>query len=142
MHYLFLRRSQIILASFAIASLLLAVFPTVDIHISRIFFQGTFPDRWWQKLLHEYVGLFLTLSLLAILALYACNRLSKRNVCCVDGRKVVYLFLVVILGAGLIVNVGLKDHFGRARPRDIEEFGGAKQFTAAFVVSHECARNC
>jgi lipid A 4'-phosphatase len=42
----------------------------------------------------------------------------------------------------LIVNVVFKDHFGRARPRDIEEFGGSKRFTPAFVISSECDSNC
>jgi lipid A 4'-phosphatase len=36
----------------------------------------------------------------------------------------------------------LKDNFGRARPRDIEEFGGSKHFTPAFVISRECNTNC
>jgi lipid A 4'-phosphatase len=55
---------------------------------------------------------------------------------------VLYLLLVLTVGAGLIVNVGLKDNFGRARPRDIAEFGGTKQFTAAYVVGRECNTNC
>ena len=49
---------------------------------------------------------------------------------------------MLVLGAGLVVNGILKDDFGRARPRDIEAFGGSSQFTPAFVVSHECDRNC
>lgn len=46
------------------------------------------------------------------------------------------------LGPGLIVNMGLKDHWGRARPADILEFGGAARFTPAFQISDQCARNC
>ncbi len=77
-----------------------------------------------------------------VAAVYIFNRLSRRQLWKVDGKKVCYLSLVLILGAGLIVNVLLKDNFGRARPRDIAEFGGEQVFTPAFVVSRECDTNC
>src|SRR5262245_33985278 len=144
MHYLKLRRSQIILAAFISFSLLIAAFPAIDISISRIFFDGSFflRDRWWQKLLKTGLEYFVGLSVLAIVGIYACNRLLKRNVCGIDGRRVLFVILVLVLGAGLIVNVTFKDTFGRARPRDITEFGGTKQFTPAFVMSRQCNTNC
>jgi lipid A 4'-phosphatase len=143
MQYLKLGRSQIILASFVLFSLVVAVYPAIDISISRLFFHGHFPrDQWWQALLHDSLNWFLGVSLGAVVALYAINRLYKRKICNVDGKRVAYLFLVLAIGAGLIVNVGLKDNFGRARPRDVAEFGGPKVFTPAFVISHECRTNC
>ncbi len=39
-----------------------------------------------------------------------------------------YLALVMAVGPGLIVNAVFKDHFGRPRPRDVEQLGGDKQF--------------
>lgn len=36
--------------------------------------------------------------------------------------------LTVILGAGVIVNAVLKDHWGRPRPKQVIEFGGIQQF--------------
>jgi lipid A 4'-phosphatase len=143
MQYLKLGRSQIILASFVLFSLVVAVYPAIDITISRLFFHGHFPrDQWWQSLLHDSLNWFLGLSLGTVVALYAFNRFFKRKICNVDGRRVAYLFLVLAIGAGLIVNVGLKDNFGRARPRDVAEFGGPRQFTPAFAMSHECRTNC
>jgi len=41
-----------------------------------------------------------------------------------------YLILVLAIGAGLIVHVILKDHWGRPRPKQIEEFGGIQQYRA------------
>ena len=144
MSYLKLGRTRIILACFLTSSLLLYGFPGVDIQISRIFFDNGFnlKDQWWQTLLREGLVHFLWLSMASVVAVYVLSKLSKRSVCTVNGKKVCYLFLVLLLGAGLIVNVILKDNFGRARPRDIEEFGGSKHFTPAFVVSDECDRNC
>lgn len=143
MHYLKLRRSQVILGSFLILSLLVTAFPTVDLHISGFFFDGSsFPREQWQMLVHVGLTYFLWLSMSAVVALYAYNRLLKRSVGGVDGKRVVYLLLVLVLGAGLIVNVGLKDNFGRARPKEVVEFGGTKHFTPAYFVSRECNTNC
>jgi lipid A 4'-phosphatase len=143
MGYLKRGRSQVILASFLLFSLLVSAFPAIDIATSRLFFDGGFPkDRWWQVFLHDSLNWFLGLSLAGVVALYAINRRYRRNICGVCGRRVVYLFAVLALGAGLIVNVGLKDNFGRARPRDVAEFGGPKQFTPAFTFSRECRTNC
>lgn len=143
MGYLKRGRSQVILASFLLFSVLVTVFPAIDIAISRFFFHDGFPrDQWWQSTLHDSLNWFLGLSLGAAVSLYVINRVFGKKICDVDGRRVVYLFLVLIIGAGLIVNVVLKDNFGRARPRDVAEFGGHKTFTPAFVVSSECRTNC
>lgn len=48
----------------------------------------------------------------------------------------------LVLGPAVVVNAIYKDHWDRARPRQIVEFGGTKQFTPAWVVSNQCPRNC
>ena len=144
MSYLRTRRAQRLLLCFMVSSLLLVAFSDLDLLISRLFFdQGFhFEAQLWTKLLHEAVGVFIAVSLATVLGIYAFNKLSRRHLCGIDGRKVLYLLLVLIFGAGLIVNVVFKDHFGRARPRDLQEFGGSRQFTPAFVVADQCSRNC
>lgn len=144
MRYLRLARSRAILACFAAASLLLALFPRADIHISRMFFEQGFylQKSWWTTLAHESMGFFLGTCLAVVVGLYAWNKLAKKNLCGIDGKRVAYVFLVLIMGAGLIVNVVLKDNFGRARPRDIVEFGGSLLYTPAFVASNACQKNC
>lgn len=44
-------------------------------------------------------------------------------------RKAVFVLLLLALGPGLVVNVLLKDQLGRARPREVIEFGGSLEFT-------------
>lgn len=44
-------------------------------------------------------------------------------------RKAIFILLFLALGPGLVVNVLLKDQLGRARPREVIEFGGSHQFT-------------
>lgn len=145
MNYLKLPRVQRVLLLFLTASLLLAWFPSLDLRVSSLFHRGSgfyLAASWWTVLLHECVGYFIGISLAAVVGIYAFNRFSRRNVCRVDGKVVAYLFVVLILGAGLIVNLVFKNNFGRARPRNVTEFGGLQRFTPVFVVSDQCATNC
>jgi lipid A 4'-phosphatase len=144
MDYLRLTRSRVILVSFLLFALAVSAYPALDLRIAGWFYDGrTFlRDQWWQNLLQDGLGYLLGLCFLLVIAVYLRNRLLKRQKCRVDGRRVAYLLLVAFVGAGLIVNVALKNNVGRARPRDVVEFGGDKQFTPAFVVSRECRTNC
>jgi lipid A 4'-phosphatase len=142
--YLKLRRTRLILACFLVSSLLLWGFPAIDLAISRLFFHAGFflKDQWWHQLIHQGMASFLSVSIAAVAGIYVFNRLTKRDFCGIDGKKLCCLFLIMLLGVGVIVNMTLKDNFGRARPRSVQEFGGSKRFTPAFVVSYECSRNC
>jgi lipid A 4'-phosphatase len=57
-------------------------------------------------------------------------------------RKWLFVALCLITGPLVVANIGFKDHWGRARPRDVVEFGGGKAFTAAFPPSNQCEYNC
>jgi lipid A 4'-phosphatase len=46
------------------------------------------------------------------------------------------------LGPGLVVNMGFKDNWQRARPYQVTQFGGAQQFTRATVMTDQCDNNC
>ncbi|MDX1660353.1 MAG: phosphatase PAP2 family protein [Gemmatimonadota bacterium] len=53
------------------------------------------------------------------------------------------LFLgTLTIGSGLIVNEALKNRWDRARPREIERFGGTAEFTPALVPADQCDDNC
>jgi lipid A 4'-phosphatase len=56
--------------------------------------------------------------------------------------QVGYLITALILGPGLLIDVVLKDHWGRARPVKVTEFGGAATFSPAIIPSDQCGRNC
>ena len=81
------------------------------------------------------VGLFLIFALLwRVVAGRALWGLSRAGV--------VYLLAVFLLGPGLLVNAVLKEHWGRARPSQIIEFGGDKHYTAPLVIADQCGHNC
>ena len=145
MGYLRLPRARrALLLALASASLLVG-FPAIDLHVARWFHRdGTFPlaRSGWVRLLHESVAYVIVAALVATFCLYLFNRVRKANVCGVDAKVVGYLLSVLALGAGLTVNMILKSGFGRARPRNVREFGGSQQFTPAFTLANECADNC
>jgi lipid A 4'-phosphatase len=91
-------------------------------------------------LLHRHVGALAWVAALAALVVafagHWTTRLAPRR------RPAWFVLLALLLGPGLLVNVVLKDHWGRARPVQTVEFGGTARFTPAWVVSDQCKRNC
>src|SRR5262249_10886011 len=59
-----------------------------------------------------------------------------------DAPRLLLVVLTFVVGPGLIVNSLLKQHWGRARPIEIVQFGGDAQFSRAGVPAAECRRNC
>ena len=57
-------------------------------------------------------------------------------------RVVSYLAAAYALGPGLLTNVLLKDHWGRARPLHVAAFGGDRLFTTPLLPAHQCSTNC
>jgi lipid A 4'-phosphatase len=55
---------------------------------------------------------------------------------------VIYLLAVFLLVPGLAVNGVLKEHWGRARPLQVEQFGGTRHFTLAILPTDQCTHNC
>lgn len=57
-------------------------------------------------------------------------------------RQAGYVLLVLVVGPGLLVNTLFKDQWGRARPNQVAQFEGSRQFTPAWIPSDQCPRNC
>ena len=57
-------------------------------------------------------------------------------------RSIVFLCVTLAIGPGIMVNSILKAESGRARPSQIEQFGGSKTFSPAFVIADQCEKNC
>jgi lipid A 4'-phosphatase len=59
-----------------------------------------------------------------------------------DRKALIFLVASTAAGPGFLANTLLKDHWGRARPIQIEAFGGTHHFTPAPLPAAECDRNC
>jgi membrane-associated PAP2 superfamily phosphatase len=128
--------------------LTLAVFylwPEIDIAVSALFYRVD--DGFWLsdieavQVLREMVwGLSIAAFLLSIVALGLAA--VKRPMPDFGARPAAFVFLLYLLGPILLVNAVLKNHWGRARPGSIAEFGGTREFTPPWLPADECARNC
>ncbi|MGH6725032.1 MAG: phosphatase PAP2 family protein [Pseudolabrys sp.] len=89
------------------------------------------------------LGLWLGAALIvpAAAALVVKLILPKRKLL-ISGRAIVFLIATLVLAPGLVVNVGLKDHWGRPRPIDVVQFGGNQHFVAWWDWRGDCPNNC
>jgi lipid A 4'-phosphatase len=53
-----------------------------------------------------------------------------------------FVLSAMVVGPGIIANAVFKEHWGRARPRQLAEFGGSADFTPALVIADQCQYNC
>ncbi len=66
---------------------------------------------------------------------------SNRTIGIFSSKSIAFVLLALLLGPVLITNLGFKDHWGRARPREVTEFGGASPFSPALAPQPVATRN-
>lgn len=144
MNYLKQTHTQILLICFFISSIIFLQYSSLDIQISRVFFDSGFylKGSWWEAILYKSVKPFLIISLIGVIFLWQFNKRQNKNIFAINGKKVGFLFLVLVIGSGIIVNAIFKNQFGRPRPVNITEFNGTQHFTPAFIISNGCEKNC
>ena len=123
-----------------VANLLLA-FPGIDLAVSGLFGSPDlgFPayGQPWERALYRSVPfLMVTLNLLLV-AVWVWNRVTGGRRLGLTGRRLALLLLLLALVPGLLVNQVFKEHWGRARPVQVVEFGGNRAFTPAFLPSDQ-----
>lgn len=129
--------------AFLLCSLLFVAFPEIDIFISSLFFDGDFylKGSLFEHFFYNSVPVVVSALGVATLGIFLYNKLFGKKLLRVDAKRVLYIILVLALAPGLIVNATLKDNWGRARPAQIQEFGGEKHFTPAFILSDQDGRS-
>jgi membrane-associated PAP2 superfamily phosphatase len=79
---------------------------------------------------------------LAVTAPLLVKFLAPESRLLVAPRTSLFVLAAWAIGPGLIVNGLLKSHWGRARPRELVEFGGDGTFSPAWWISDQCGMNC
>lgn len=130
----------------ALAMILFVCVPDIDLVVARLFYVG---DR---HFIGNKLDLFLLLRLafriffylvcaLTVVGLVMAARNAKPWLN-LSLRNWLFVALCLVTGPLVVTNLGFKDHWGRARPRQIVEFAGSKAFTAPFPPSGQCDYNC
>ncbi len=119
-------------------------FSQLDIAVSGLFFDGAgFPlaHAGWAVFLRWAFMVDVSAFVLVMLVLLGMGVMAGARRA-VPVRIWLYPLLVFLIGPLLLVNTVFKANWGRARPADIVDFGGAHQFSPALWISDQCSANC
>lgn len=135
----------ILVGAIGVFSLLFLAVPEIDLWFSALFFDEAEGFSYVLNPVFVVIrNVFIYgLSLVALLA----TIMLIRSLSIGKGRAVplnVWWFMVASFMVGPIgfVNGILKTFWGRARPADVEYFGGDKLFTPPMIITDQCDTNC
>jgi len=140
----------IALAIAVLAGLVFGVYPALDLEAARYFHgfvdrhNNMFALRIYPPLMKARdIGLWVGTILVApAVASLIVKLLLPRRRMLISGRATVFLIATLALAPGLLVNVLLKDHWGRPRPIDVIQLGGDQKFVAWWDPRGDCPSNC
>ncbi|MEP6267365.1 MAG: phosphatase PAP2 family protein [Paracoccaceae bacterium] len=144
-----LLRTSFELALFLCGTLLilgvfLVVFPNIDIAVSMLFGDTNgFPlaESPILRSIRRITFVLTDWTMGAVLVILIANLLF-RGIQVIPKRILAFALASYLIGPGLIVNGLLKRYSGRARPRQINIFGGDKEFSPALTFADQCESNC
>lgn len=128
------------------ASVFFLVLPEADLATTRLFYDGAgrFPLAQNPALnALRTISEALTWSIVALcLASLAVRATGLRRPRLLPVRGAVFLLSGYALGVGLLVNVILKNQWGRPRPIQIDQFCGDAPYIPVWQISSYCETNC
>lgn len=135
----------LLIGSIGVFSLLFLAVPEIDLWFSALFFDEvegfSYAHNQTFGVIREIFMYGLTLvALLAIGMLIRSIAIGKRRA--VSLRVWGFMVASIMVGPLGLVNGILKSYWGRARPANVEYFGGPKTFTPPMVITDQCETNC
>jgi lipid A 4'-phosphatase len=127
-----------------VAALVPTVWPAADLALAGLF-TGTSPTIasagwWWVVGINLYVPALFRIGLALCFVGWLVVTFGKRWK--TWRLPLAFVVLAGIMGPGVVVNAVFKEHWQRARPYQVEDFGGAQQFTRAAIITDQCNNNC
>jgi lipid A 4'-phosphatase len=141
--------SEMLKGALAVGAACLVIFslaPGLDLVFARLFYLGDGRFLGTELglipfLRQVFIVLFWTVCTVTVAGLIMSVRTASKWLE-LDFRKWLFVALCLITGPLVVANIGFKDHWGRARPRDVLEFAGAKIFSGPFPPAEQCVYNC
>ena len=133
-------------ATLTAVSFIFVGFPQIDIIVSALFYKPEQNFLLRDTPLHLFVDSWIrpSITYLAVAFVVACVYKLFRGKSPIKRsfNIVAFLFSSFLLGPVLLVNGLLKEFIGRARPKNIIEYGGTKIFSPAYFPADQCETNC
>jgi len=137
----------IALAIAAIVGVAFGLYPELDLKLAALFFHPeikrftSFFYPWLGPLREAAMWIVAAFVVPAVFALVV-KMIHPSKPLLVSGRAIVFLLSTLALAPGLVVNLGLKEHWARSRPVDAPQFSGEERFTAWWDPRGVCPKNC
>jgi membrane-associated PAP2 superfamily phosphatase len=130
-----------------VVGVLCAVDPQLDLDLAGISFDSSrnlfgINGQLWVQHARDAARLIVTLLVLPAGLAIVGKLIWPHRRMLIEGRAALFLIVTLALGPGIITNVILKDHWGRSRPIDVQQFGGTDKFTPWWDPRGECPNNC
>lgn len=137
-------RADILLLAACLA--LFAAFPTLDLKVAALLHDDASGFRWAKEplVLLSYTvfkGKHIGWVAVALFA-YLIVTQFRAQANAVRRKSALFLLALIVVGPVMLVNTGLKDHWGRARPVEIAEFGGDRSYSPPLSPATQCDTNC
>lgn len=140
------RETRLWLALLLALLLIYVVWPGLDLPVSAWFYRPDsgfwIDDLPWVQAVHHTVPWVGRLLLVGSLAGWLLGRFGRRPGLRRLSRPAAALFLGLVFGLGLLAHGVLKEHWGRARPVQVSQFGGTAAYTPPWQPAAQCQRNC
>ncbi len=134
--------NQYVLAAFVIATFIFMSNPQIDIIVAKVFYDeslGFFiKDNKIVLFFYEGVNIMTRVMIVMLIGLFVISAFYKR----IRPKLILYFILCLAMGPGLVVNTIFKNNWDRARPAQLVEFGGEKEFSPPLLISDQCETNC
>ena len=140
------RRAAAAGAALALVSLLFLLKPGIDLRVSGFFWTAELGFAWRSdpvaEFLHDLVQVGARIMAVVFLLAALWTAFRRTALFGWGTRAWAFLLLALLVGPGLMTNTVLKDNWGRARPWQVEEFGGKNDFSPALLIADACEKNC
>ena len=129
-----------------VVSAFFLAFPGTDLWTSHLFYQsadGFFLRHDHALQVFRYTGRIAVIAVVAGLVVQLVIKLAKpERPSYVPPSVTLFLVSTLIVGPALLVNVLLKDHWGRPRPNAVDLFGGDSPYVVVWRITSYCNTNC
>jgi membrane-associated PAP2 superfamily phosphatase len=130
----------------AAASAVFLVFPGIDLWFSDLFYRSR--GGFWMRR-NDVLGFFrgtndvlIAAVVVVLIASVAVKLARPEKPSPVPPNIVAFLLSTLVLGPLLLVNVILKNTWGRPRPVQVDAFGGAAPYVEVWRITDWCDTNC
>jgi lipid A 4'-phosphatase len=132
---------------FSLCLIFFVIFPDFDLLVAQLTWrpetQFEFADLAWVRFLYLVFSkihfVYLAFLIYWMIASWFKQALQTKHRLQLHAT---FLLVALVLGPGLVVNQVFKENWGRARPREVVEFGGTKQYSPPFEIQKACDGNC